>query len=138
MRKVLAALTVMLIWVPVAAANPQKDAVVKFYALRAKTLDQRGTTEDVDKLLALLTDEGKYEHPVAGIVMTKDEARSGMLAHLKEGQDASYRFRHARFGRDFAIVELTLEYTVEGKKVRRTGVSVFEFSGGKISRVAEY
>jgi hypothetical protein len=33
---------------------------------------------------------------------------------------------------------LILEYTVGGKKISRAGVALFEFSGEKISRVAEY
>ena len=70
--------------------------------------------------------------------MTKAEARSGMLTHLREGRNAKYTVRHARFANDFAVVEFLLEYTVEGKKIAHAGVATFEFSGGKISRVAEY
>ena len=46
-------------------ASPQKDLVVEFYQLREKTLDQRGTTADVDRLLSLLASDAKYEHPTA-------------------------------------------------------------------------
>ena len=130
--------TLFLSCLPLLASHAQKDAVARFYELREKTLDQRGTPEDVDRLLALLTDDAKYEHPMAGIVMTKEQARSGILAHLREGADARYRLRRARFGKSFAVVELTLEYTVEGKHVARNGVAMFEFSGNRISRVAEY
>jgi ketosteroid isomerase-like protein len=120
------------------AASPQKDLLVRFYEIRERTLDQRGTTADVDKLLALLTPDAKYEHPTAGVVMSKDDARSGITAHLREGTNARYTFRRARFAKDFAVVELTLEYTIGGKVVRRIGTSIFEFKGNKISRVAEY
>jgi ketosteroid isomerase-like protein len=137
-RKLLAAFAVMLIWVPIAAANPQKDAVVTFLQLREKTLDQRGTAADVDKLLALLSDNAVYEHPASGIVMDKAQARSGLLAHLNEGRNATYTIRRSRFGKDFAIVEITLDYTVERKQMKRTGAFVFEFDGHKISRVAVY
>jgi len=121
-----------------AAASSQKDAVLRFYDLREKTLDQRGTPEDVNKLLSLLTDDARYEHPVASMAMTKDQARSGMLAHLREGKNARYMLRRARFTNDFAVVEFVLEYTVENKKISRPGVAMFEFRGEKISRVAEY
>ncbi len=121
-----------------AAASSQKDAIVRFYELREKTLDQRGTAQDVDSLLSLLTEDAKYEHPVASVVMTKDQARSGMLAHLREGKNARYTIGSAHFVNDLAVVEFVLEYTVEGKKVSRKGVSIFEFSRNKISRVAEY
>ena len=129
---------VFLICLPLMASDAQKNAVARFYELRERTLDRRGTPQDVDRLLALLTDDAKYEHPMAGIVMTKEQARSGILAHLREGSDASYRLRRARFGKSFAVVEMTLEYTVGGKHVSRNGVAMFEFSGNKISRVAEY
>jgi hypothetical protein len=126
------------VWPTLASASPQKDTVVRFYELREKTLDQRGTSQDVDGLLALLTDEAKFEHPVASVVMTKAQARSGMLAHLREGENAKYLLRRARFANDFAVVEFVLEYTVEGKRIAHAGVATFEFSGSKISRVAEY
>jgi hypothetical protein len=92
----------------------------------------------VDGLLSLLTDKARFEHPLASVVMTKAQARSGMLAHLREGENAKYMLRRARFANDFAVVEFVLEYTVEGKRIARAGVAMFEFSGGKISRVAEY
>lgn len=126
------------VWPTLASASPQKDAVVRFYELREKTLDQRGTTQDVDGLLSLLTDEARFEHPVASVVMTKAQARTGMLAHLREGKNAKYLLRRARFANDFAVVEFVLEYTVEGKKIARNGVAMFEFRGAKISRVVEY
>lgn len=119
-------------------ANPQKDAVLRFYELRERTLDQRGTKIDVDELLSLLTDDIRYEHPVASVTMTKAQTRSGMLAHLREGKNAIYTLRGARFANDFAVVEFVLEYTVDGKKLSRAGVAMFEFKGAKISRLAEY
>ena len=121
-----------------AAGSSQKDAVLRFYDLREKTLDQRGTAADFNRLFSLLTDDARYEHPIASVVMTKDQARSGMLAHLREGKNARYTLRRARFANDFAIVEFVLEYTVEDKKISRPGVAMFEFRGDKISRVAEY
>jgi hypothetical protein len=139
MRKLLSVLIAALAaWPTFASASPRKDAVIRFYELREKTLDQRGTIRDVDGLLSLLTDQARFEHPTASVTMTKAQARSGMLAHLREGRNASYTLRRARFGNDFAVVEFVLEYTVEGKKIAHAGVATFEFSGGKISRVAEY
>jgi ketosteroid isomerase-like protein len=121
-----------------AAANPQKELVVRFYELREKTLDERGTAQDIDNLLALMTHEARYEHPAASVTMTKAEVRSGMLAHLHEGNHARYTLRHARFTSDFAVVEFVLDYTVNGEKIARPGVAMFEFRGDRISRVSEY
>jgi ketosteroid isomerase-like protein len=119
-------------------ANPQKDAVAQFYELRERTLDQRGSASDVDKLLRLLTDDVKYEHPLASVVMTNAEVRTGMLAHLREGEDAKFTLHNARFADGFAVVEYSLAYTVKGSPINRSGVSIFEFRGDRISRVAEY
>lgn len=123
---------------PFSLANPHKDAVLKFYELREKTLDQRGTIADVDELLSLLTDDVSYEHPLASVTMTKAQARSGMLAHLREGKNATYKLRRAHFVNNFAVLEFVLEYTLEGKKISRAGAAMFEFKGNKISRLAEY
>jgi hypothetical protein len=124
-----------------ATARPlgsEKAAIVRFYELREKTLDQRGTKEDVDQLLRLFGKEARYEHPAAHVSMTLEEARAGLLSHLREGRDATFHFEKARIEQDFAVVEITLTYTVDGKQVDRRGVSVFEFNESKIVRLAEY
>src|SRR3954451_12787447 len=100
----------LLVVTSAAATYPQKDAIAKFYSLRERTLDQRGSRADVDQLLALFAVNARYEHPVVGVVMTLEQARSGMLAHLKEGANATYRIHRARLNKTFAVVEATLEY----------------------------
>ena len=138
MRSLLVIITATVLSAQFAAASPQKDAVLKFYELRERTLDQRGTANDVEKIISLLADGATYQHPMASVTMTKAQARSGMLAHLREGRNARYSLHPARFERDFAVVEYVLDYTVEGKKIRRPGVATFEFISDKISRVTEY
>jgi len=138
MRKLLVIVTLTILSAKFAAASPQKDAVLKFYELREKTLDERGTENDVEKIISLLADGATYEHPMASVTMTKGQARSGMLAHLHEGKNARYRLHRARFEKDFAVVEYVLDYIVEGKRISRPGIATFEFNGDKISRVTEY
>jgi len=59
----------LLVWIAViagcqfGAASPQKDVVIQFYELREKTLDQRGTKLDLDKLLSLLTGRCEVRAP---------------------------------------------------------------------------
>ena len=132
---------VLVLIVSAAGARKGPDAkgtIVRFYELRERTLDQRGTKQDVEQLLALFAPGGSYEHPGAGVVMNVEQARSGLLAHLGEGSNADFHFNQARVNEDFAVVEVTLRYTVEGKLVNRRGVAVFEFKKGKIARLAEY
>ena len=138
LKMILTSIAVVLHWLTPTLANPQKDAVAQFYELRERTLDQRGSEADVDSLLRLLTEDAKYEHPLASVTMTKAEARSGMLAHMREGRDAKFALHNARFGDSFAVVEYSLTYSVEGKPINRSGVSIFEFRGDRISRIAEY
>jgi len=121
-----------------ADTGTQKRAIVRFYELRERTLDQRGTKEDVEKLVQLFSREAKYEHPVAGVVMSMSEAGAGLLAHLGEGTNASFHFENAQITANFAVVEVTLHYAVDGKQVNRRGVAIFEFKEGKIVRLAEY
>src|ERR1043166_9482696 len=72
-------------------ASDEKQTVARYYELRERTLDQRGTKRDVEELLALFADGAKFEHPRVGVSMTVDEARSGLLAHLREGERKSTR-----------------------------------------------
>jgi len=118
--------------------STEKRTIVRFYELRERTLDQRGTKNDVEKLVRLFSQEAKYEHPVVGVVMNLSEARAGLLAHLGEGTNASFHFENAQFTTNFAVVEVTLHYVVDGKQVNRRGVAIFEFKEGKIVRLAEY
>ena len=120
------------------AASPQKDAIAAFYEYRTHMLGQQGTAADVDGLLTLFADQAKYEHPQFGVVMNKEEARRGMLAHLREGTDVAFHVHRIRESKDFAVAEVTFRYVVDHKEIVRTGVAIFEFQGDKLSRVAEY
>jgi len=115
----------------------------KFFELREQTLDQRGTPAQVAQILALSNDTGRYEHPAFSIVMTLDEARRGMIAHLKEGHDAKITIRRFFHSSNFTVAETTLHYFVPDdsgqlKEINRNGAAIFEFRAGRITRVAEY
>ena len=121
-----------------AGAKHDKSTFVQFYELRERTLDQRGTQKDVERLLTLFAEGAKFEHPTYGVTMNVEQARTGLLAHLGEGIDARYHIDSARIDEDFALVESTLTYVVDGKHVTRRSAAIFEFGGGKILRLAEY
>jgi hypothetical protein len=119
------------------------DIARKFFELREQTLDQRGTPAQVEQILALFKDSGRYEHPAFSVVMTLDEARRGMIAHLKEGRDAKITIRRFFHNSNFTIAETTLHYFVPDdggqlKEINRNGVALFEFQAGRLVRVAEY
>jgi hypothetical protein len=119
------------------------DIARKFFALREQTLDERGTPAQVEQILALFKDSGRYEHPAFSVVMTVDEARRGMIAHLKEGRDAKITIRRFFHNSNFTVVETTLHYFVPDdggqlKEINRNGVAIFELEAGRIVRIAEY
>ena len=126
------------------AQGDGKEAVVKkFFELREQLLDQRGTTGKVDELLALFKAGGHYEHPAFSIIMTMEEARNGMMAHLREGRDAKITIKRFFHGANFTAAETTLNYSLPDesggmKKIERNSVAIFEFEAGRIARVAEY
>ena len=122
----------------------QGDRIARrFFELREQTLDQRGTAFQVEQILTLFNSNGRYEHPSASVIMTIDEAKRGMIAHLKEGRDARITIRRFFHNANFTIAETTLHYVVpddsgQPKEINRNGVAIFEFEAGRIARLAEY
>jgi hypothetical protein len=114
----------------------------RFFELREQTLDQRGTAVQVEQILALFKSNGRYEHPAFSVVMTLDEAKRGMIAHLQEGRDARITIRRFFHNANFTIAETTLRYFVPDdsghlKEINRNGVAIFELEAGRIARLAE-
>jgi ketosteroid isomerase-like protein len=124
--------------------TPSDETLIrKFFQLREQLLDQRGTSAKVDELLSLFAHDGHYEHPAASVTMTTDEARNGMLAHLREGRDATMTIKRILHGSNFLVAETTLRYSMPDeagtmKSIERNGVAIFEMKGDQIVRVAEY
>jgi len=119
------------------------EIIRQFYTLREKTLDERGSEKDVNQLFGLMTANAIYEHPRANVRMTREQAHDGIIAHLNEGKNAHITLDSIKAGADFIVVELTLQYDAPAanggfEKVNRRGMTIFEFVGDKIQRVAEY
>lgn len=128
---------------PAPIVRQRRDIIREFYRLRERILDERGTEKDVVALLALLADDAIVEHPRADAKMDKAQVRRGNMAHLNEGKHAHITIHTVRAGRDFMVVELTLEYDVPAQNgalehIRRRVMTIFEFAGIRIRRVAEY
>jgi hypothetical protein len=119
------------------------NIIRQFYSLRERTLDERGSEKDVNLLFGLMTPDAIYEHPRANVKMTREQAHDGIIAHLNEGKNAHITLDNIKTGVDFIVVELTLQYDAPAtnggfEKVNRRGITIFEFAGNKIQRVAEY
>ncbi|AKS41506.1 hypothetical protein [Wenzhouxiangella marina] len=91
---------------------------------------------DVDALFDLYTEDFTYVHEVHGGVYTRDELYANSMRYAEAGQyqftEDRYRILHVLPGLDAAAVQ-RLESS-SGKK----HLAVFEFEGGKVSRILEY
>jgi hypothetical protein len=127
-----------------APAAGDEVLIRKFFELREQMLDQRGTPAQVQQIQSLFKDGGQYEHPAFSVILTLDEAKSGMIAHLKEGRDARITINRIFHGSNFAVAETTPRYFIPDesgrlkKKIERNGVAIFELEAARIVRVAEY
>ena len=75
-----------------APAAGDEVLVRKFFELREQMLDQRGTPAQVEQILSLFKDGGQYEHPAFPVILTLDEAKSGLRFASNEHLATSERF----------------------------------------------
>lgn len=144
MRKLAFGLALLIV-VPLAhgqTGEPKNLLVKRFFQLRERMLDQRGSEKDVEELLGMFKADARYEHPAAGVSLDLAQVRSGMKAHLNEGRDARIEVTRVWTGNNFVVAETTLRYTLRdnnvAKPIVRPGVAIFQFEGLQITRVAEY
>jgi ketosteroid isomerase-like protein len=79
-------LTVLLLLAPTLARGDDLPGVAQRFVAAFQAMHQASATAaDVDRLLALCTDDVVYEHAKVGaVVRGKSELRSGFVAHLGE------------------------------------------------------
>ena len=129
----------------VAAPESQLERIAaQALAVRQKMMQVDAAPADVDAFLAFFTDDLVYEDPVVKMkIEGKDTIRKGMTGFLGATRNA----RIVVTGRLSAANVVVLEQTVsfdsreEGqpwKPQSRQQVTVFEFEGTKIRRIADY
>ena len=137
-------LLVSLVWGsgPAHAETIPSDAQQFLAAFQA--MQQAGATEaDVDRLLALCTDEVIYEHArVGAVVRGKKDLRAGFVAHLGEVRKDRTRVVHSAQGPKLVALEISREFEVKDgdawRPLKRTQLLVLDRDGqGKIRRVLD-
>ena len=101
--------------------------------------------QDVDALLACFTERASYRDNFYGDHAGKDSLRSMFQRMFREGHDYAWSMDAVVESPAAACAEWTFSYVVSeavprsaGRKIRFTGMSVFELEGGRIARYREY
>ena len=101
--------------------------------------------QDVDALLACFTERATYRDNFYGEHTGKDSLRSMFQRMFREGRDYHWQMDVVVDGPSAAAAEWSFSYVVSeavprstGRKIRFTGMSVFELEHGRIARYREY
>jgi steroid delta-isomerase-like uncharacterized protein len=101
--------------------------------------------QDVDALLACFTERATYRDNFYGDHAGKDNLRSMFQRMFREGHDYQWAMHAVVESSTLCAAEWTFSYVVSdavprsvGRKIRFTGMSVFELDGGRIARYREY
>jgi steroid delta-isomerase-like uncharacterized protein len=101
--------------------------------------------QDIDALLACFTERATYRDNFYGDHAGKDGLRSMFQRMFREGQHYQWTMGVVVESPEAAMAEWTFAYVVSdalprsaGRKIRFTGMSVFELEGGRIARYREY
>lgn len=110
---------------------------------RQKIMQQDAVAADVDALLALCTDNLIYEDPVVGMkIEGKKQIREGMLGFLGVTRHATSVVTKRIAVANVVVLDLVVSFEEQQadawKSTSRHQVTVFEFEGARIRRIADY
>jgi steroid delta-isomerase-like uncharacterized protein len=110
-----------------------------------REFEQAFNRQDVDALLACFTERATYRDNFYGEHVGKDSLRSMFQRMFREGHDYHWSMEIVVDAPTASTAEWTFAYVVSeavprsaGRKVRFSGMSVFELEGGRIARYREY
>jgi steroid delta-isomerase-like uncharacterized protein len=110
-----------------------------------REFEQAFNRQDVDALLACFTERATYRDNFYGDHAGKDGLRSMFQRMFREGHDYHWSMEVVVETPGTAAAEWSFAYVVSeavprsaGRKIRFTGMSVFELEGGRIARYREY
>jgi hypothetical protein len=113
-------------------------------AAREKMMQQDATAADVDAFLAFCTDNLIYEDPVVKMeIEGKEQIRKGMVAFLGVSRSARIVVTKRIAAASVVVLEQTVSFEAKQpddswKPQSRDQVTIFEFEGLKIRRIADY
>jgi ketosteroid isomerase-like protein len=127
-----------------AAAADLERLTDQAVATRTRMMQGDSSPADVDAFLALCTDDLIHEDPVVKMRLEgKETIRKGMTAFLGAARNTRITVVKRIAAANVVILEQTVSFESEDeghrwKPQRRNQVTVFEFEGTKIRRIADY
>ena len=129
-----------------ASSSPEEIQwiAVRMVAARQKVMQQAATAADVDAFLGFSTDNLIYEDPVVKMkIEGKEEIRKGMLAFLGVSRNARIVVTKRMAVANIVVFEQTVSFEEKQqdnrwKPRRRDQLTIFEFEGSKVRRIADY
>lgn len=117
--------------------------VKEYYDLNLKLFQADSKVEDVNNLFKLFAEDFTYVHPKYGGIYSRENLYNGYIRNQKNG---AYNGKVVAIKIDNKIIGLNAvaveKRFVEKKgneiKDSKTEMTLFEFKGGKISRIFEY
>ena len=113
-------------------------------AARQKTMQQDATAADVDAFLAFATENLTYEDPVVKVkIEGRDQIRQGMVSFLGLTRHAHIAIRRRIAVANLVVLDQDVSFEEKqqdnGWKSRsRHQVTILEFEGARIRRLADY
>lgn len=144
MRWITALLLVLM--APMTAADDRAVAV-EYIKARCATLSKGATSADVDRVVALFSDDAVIEHPAFNAVVRGKEAiRRGMVSHLEDytgtRQDSGIIVLDSVESPGAVAFKTNTTFVVgdgaSRKVITREGLTIVEVRGSHISRLIEY
>lgn len=118
-------------------------ALNQYYKLNLKVFQQNSTTEDIDNIFALFTDDFTYVHPKYGGVYTREDLYNGYKRNQEnggyDGSVVDIKIENSIYGLNAITVSKRFITKEDGKVVKGNAqMALFEFKNGKIFMIKEY
>lgn len=120
------------------------DAMVAaYYKMNLKVFQANSTLDDIDSVFDLFSPDFTYVHPKYGGTYTREDLYNGYVRNQKngayDGEIYDVRIMNKIIGLNAVVVERKwLQKGEKGAEEGESGMTLFEFRNGKISRIFEY
>lgn len=114
------------------------DQVVR---TREATMQEKASTQDVERFLSYCTDDVVYEDPVVNARNEgKSSIRKGMWNFLGASKNATVTVKNRLTAGNVVVLEMNVSFTDTdtGKIVTRDQITLLEFQDTKVRRIMDY